>query len=947
MNKQLLSVLIVFLSILAIHTKAQTPVNYKFSQDSLQGFDEKTNIEIAYSKHLIDQEYKYYMYRAKRDFVNHKFHLVHEDNIIWKTLQTATVQPACSNVDFEDGTFNGWTVSHGGNTNSLTMGGCCPTPGAGVATVINSVGNDPLYSPLSLVSPFGGNNIVKLNDETAGNKSQRISQTFNVTSSNAIFQIAYCGLLNSGGHDCFEQPYINISIKDSTGTVLSCPKIEIQAPDPNCTPTSSAVTLGWNYTGFSNPTSDPTAKVYWHDWEIKTVDLSPYIGSNITVQITVGDCKYSLHYGYAYFDCQCLPLEFNSNGINYAAATASTVNVSSCGSASVSIIAPTGLGPYLWNGPSGSGVSGVTSQSLSTSSPGTYTLVMSPPGGCNGGSVTKYVNIHITSSPTVTSVSAAATCTNATGSGTVNIAGGTSPYTYNWLPAASTASIGTGLSPGTDYTVNVVDTFGCKGATLISIPSFTNAPTYTINPLNAYLTCFSPSLTVTATTGTNTTAQWTHTNTANFDVNIPGSFSCVVTNTVSTCTATVPVTITNNTVAPVASPSLSCIGSIVNLNASSTSGVALGWLAPTSPANPVSNPGSSTATGIFTLTATNLSTGCKKTYTVESLVPNINVTTNTNNYILTCASKTIQATASSSTPSTTITWNYGVSSTTVNPLPISANGTYTTIASFVSGCSTQSIITITTNTAVGVNISSASTIIPCLTNSLTLTANPTTGGSYTYNWVPSSPTATNSIYSVIDAGTYTVNVLNTANGCTATATQAVTHETVVASFNANPYQGLMPLPVSFTNTSTNATDYMWDLGNGMTYTTTNAATVYNTQGNYPVVLTATKGFCVDTAVRIIKVDLVSFITVPNVFTPNGDGKNDVFTFDAINMGEIIFTVFDRWGIKVYESTTTGNVKWDGKNKGGSMVNEGTYFYIIKANGLDDVKHDSQGTINVF
>jgi gliding motility-associated-like protein len=1127
---------------------------------------------------LIDKEFKFFLYKSKREFVDHKYDIGHSHDIVWKTLQTATVQPACSNVDFESGTFGGWTVSHGGNSNSLTMGGCCPTIGAGVATIINSVGNDPLFPTLSLVSPFGGNKIAKLNDASANNKSQRISQTFNVTSSNAIFQIAYCGLLNSGGHGCSDQPYINISVKDSTGTDLPCPKIEIQAPDPACIPTNSTSTLGWNYTGFDNG----LGAVYWHNWEIKTVDLSPYIGSNITVQITVGDCTFSAHYGYAYFDCKCLPLELNLNGNIFDATPQIPINVSTCGSTSALVNAPTGLGPYLWDGPAGSGISAVTTQSMTTSTPGTYTLVMSPAGGCNGGSVTKYVILNVTPNPTLTGVSAQATCTNATGSGTISVASGTSPFTYNWLPAASTGSIGTGLSPGIDYTVNVVDTFGCQSATTISIASFTDAPTYTINPLSANLTCFSPSLTVTAITGTNTTVAWTHTNTANFDVSAPGSFSCVVTNTISSCTATVPITITTNMVAPIATYTALCNGAIINLNASSSGGVALGWLAPTAPPSPVSNPGSSTSTGIFTLTATNLATGCKSTYTVESLVPNLNVLTSPSNNILTCTSQTIQATASSSSPSATITWYDGVSTSTVNPLPISANGTYTTIASLPGGCSTQSVIsvttntavgatinspttvlsciintitltanqtsagaynytwtpssptvtistysvsttgsyslnmlnatngctatavpititidtiapvatytincalfpaalnatstaginliwttpttpttsvanfgtssasgvftltatnpptgckttytvvslvpnvsigsssasniitcsvqniqamatsttstdiitwldgtgtstvnpypitasgnytanvqalggcvsqsviTVTTNTAVGVTISSASTIITCLTNSLALNANPLTTGAYTYSWTPSSTTATNSVYAVSNAGTYTVTALNATNDCVATATLAVTHETITASFIANPYQGLMPLAVTFTNTSSGnpiATDYSWDLANGVTYPNImTVATVYEMQGNYPVILTATYGFCQDTAVIIIKVDLVSSLKVPNVFTPNGDGKNDVFTFDAVNMGEITFTVFDRWGLKMFENTSAGNVRWDGKNKGGSTVNEGTYFYIIKATGLDDVKYDLKGTVNIF
>jgi flagellar hook assembly protein FlgD len=76
-------------------------------------------------------------------------------------------------------------------------------------------------------------------------------------------------------------------------------------------------------------------------------------------------------------------------------------------------------------------------------------------------------------------------------------------------------------------------------------------------------------------------------------------------------------------------------------------------------------------------------------------------------------------------------------------------------------------------------------------------------------------------------------------------------------------------------------------------------------------------------------------------------KNDVFTFDAENMGEIYVIIYDRWGLKMFEATSIGNVKWDGKNKGGSTVTDGTYFYIIKATGLDDAKYDLKGTVNVF
>jgi len=54
-----------------------------------------------------------------------------------------------------------------------------------------------------------------------------------------------------------------------------------------------------------------------------------------------------------------------------------------------------------------------------------------------------------------------------------------------------------------------------------------------------------------------------------------------------------------------------------------------------------------------------------------------------------------------------------------------------------------------------------------------------------------------------------------------------------------------------------------------------------------------------------------------VFTPNNDGTNDLFFVKAANLSEITVVIFDRWGHKVYELTsTTGNIEWDGKKSSG-------------------------------
>ena len=500
--------------------------------------------------------------------------------------------------------------------------------------------------------------------------------------------------------------------------------------------------------------------------------------------------------------------------------------------------------------------------------------------------------------------------------------------------------------------MTVIDTYGCRNTTTVSISPFTGAPNYTVSPSGGVLTCNTNSIMLTAITNpTTTTAVWTNTTTTSFVVTAFGTFSCVLTNTLSGCTATVPIIITSNTTPPVATNTTPvCNGNTVSLNASSTPSIALGWLAPTIPASQISNPGTSTASGIFTLTATNLTTGCRTQYTVEVLAANLNVANTPATNVLGCVTTSISLLASTSSPSSTITWLNGISTSTVNPQSITSPGIYTVNLSMTSGCSTKSVITITSNKAASVSISVPSTTISCLSGSLALTANGLVGGPYTYTWTP-SPIFIGNPYSVSSAGTYTVIGTNAVNGCTATASQTVTKETVNASFVADPLKGPLPLSVSFTNTSVNpfGTTYFWDFGNLSTITTSsmNVSTIYSNAGNFPVVLTATKGFCTATFTTKIIVDAVAIVTIPNVFTPNGDGINDVFLVNTSYVTEINMIIYDRWGLKISETASINPTVWDGRTKGGHIVDDGTYFYVIKATGGDGRTRDYKGTINVF
>ena len=81
--------------------------------------------------------------------------------------------------------------------------------------------------------------------------------------------------------------------------------------------------------------------------------------------------------------------------------------------------------------------------------------------------------------------------------------------------------------------------------------------------------------------------------------------------------------------------------------------------------------------------------------------------------------------------------------------------------------------------------------------------------------------------------------------------------------------------------------------------------------------------------NIVCVDNCPSYSLPNAFTPNGDGQNDIFKpYPYCFIDEVEFIVFNRWGQKVFE-TNDPDLNWNGQNLNGEDVPEGTYYYTCK------------------
>jgi gliding motility-associated-like protein len=169
---------------------------------------------------------------------------------------------------------------------------------------------------------------------------------------------------------------------------------------------------------------------------------------------------------------------------------------------------------------------------------------------------------------------------------------------------------------------------------------------------------------------------------------------------------------------------------------------------------------------------------------------------------------------------------------------------------------------------------------------------------------------------------------------------------VKADFSVEPAEGGAPLSVAFTDKSVRADRYKWEFGDDSVSTEADPGThTYYIPGSYSVKLTVESTLhCIDSMrYNKIRVDSSS-LAIPNVFTPNGDGLNDMFVVDKTSLKYLRIDIFSPGGMRVYNFYGEGEILkdwegWDGNVNNSSLkASPGVYFYIIKALGWDNVKY---------
>jgi len=201
----------------------------------------------------------------------------------------------------------------------------------------------------------------------------------------------------------------------------------------------------------------------------------------------------------------------------------------------------------------------------------------------------------------------------------------------------------------------------------------------------------------------------------------------------------------------------------------------------------------------------------------------------------------------------------------------------------------------------------------------------------------------------------TYDVAGTYNVILAAKFNNIVYDTISFEIYDTPKIGLRIIDTSrveriFTDTVQHTyaiSTYEWKFGDGsISNAAANVVHKYATAGNYSASLKITDEHgCTDSTTTDIAI--AASTTIPNVFTPNGDGQNDFFLITADNGSKLTLEIFNRWGYRVFRRSGTENIVWDGYSPQGTLVQPGTYYYVITVEEGTTNYDPLNGYITVF
>ncbi len=213
----------------------------------------------------------------------------------------------------------------------------------------------------------------------------------------------------------------------------------------------------------------------------------------------------------------------------------------------------------------------------------------------------------------------------------------------------------------------------------------------------------------------------------------------------------------------------------------------------------------------------------------------------------------------------------------------------------------------------------------------------------------STSTETDPSHTYGDPGVYTVTLVAEVDGIcgvndTTEATVTV-FDYPVANYTFTPYPANVFQPVVFTDASIDAVEWLWEFGDGFTSTDQNPNHVYADTGSYIVCLTVTNADgCENKICDTILIAAISLLEVPNAFSPNDDGVNDVFLPLNYGLLNYEFRIYNRWGELIFLTNDPAK-GWDGVYNGVEQELD-VYVYVVSGDGEDGVRYLKRGNFTL-
>lgn len=482
-----------------------------------------------------------------------------------------------------------------------------------------------------------------------------------------------------------------------------------------------------------------------------------------------------------------------------------------------------------------------------------------------------------------TSTPSACTANNGVASATPT--GGTPPYSYSWnTTPPQSAQTATGLAPG-NYTVTVTDATGC----------FSNTGTVTVGGGGGFTT----------TSGKTDVA---------------------------------------------------CFGGVGSATVTPTGGnlpYTYAWSTSPVQSNPVI---SNIPAGSYTCVITDAS-GCIQTVTITITQPPGMSVAISNIVNCSCPFSTDGSALAAATGGAgpyNYSWN-------TNPVQGGASlgnvgaGNYTVTVTDAQGCTSTQSVSITEPAPM--TFQSGSVMASCGMNDGSATITPSGGAQpYTFLWLttPAAQTAPTAVN--LATGTYTV-IITDANGCLQNQTVFVPGGTPpVADFYFSPdIVNLQDPAVYFSDASGGIiSDWHWSFGDWYaggsdTSALQNPTYSYSDTGMYCITLVIrnSSGLCADSITKCLRVEAPSTFYIPNTFTPNQDGINEIFTGYGSYIKEFHMYIFDRWGNMIFESNDLYK-GWNGAtHNDGPVCPEDVYVWKIKLTDSNSKEATYVGHVNLI